>query len=546
MFYKGRVVTTSWHEDQATPAEFEAKQRFRRVRLWVVLVILLLGMWIFWRIVPEITPEYPDVVEHFKYGSIGTEAGNGLPYHIWKVLPLAFPEHLPNGGKGGYASLGFTIERDPQGNELDTPIGFSKRRLTGVERVGLNCAVCHSSTVRGTRDGAATLVPGMPAHKLDLLGYFKFVFDCGSDARFTTDYLLAQIDAHFTLTPVERGIYKIAIPVTRERILSLRERAKFMLEHPSGPGRIDTFTPYKTLHLNFIDLGSFFVGNADFPSLWNQQPREGMNLHWDGNNASVDERNISASFGAGATPVSLDTQRLKRVRDWIWTLPPPPYPASFGGDKTMASEGEPLYKRHCAGCHEIKVAKYRTGSGHEYGVGEVVPWDEIGTDRERLDSYSLDLNQNQYTLGTGTPWRFKHFKKTNGYANMPLDGVWARGPYLHNGSVPTLRELLDPPYDEADFKALGLPAIADVRDADVVSTMAKARTAGRRPPLFFRGDDVFDQARVGFVCDVPEDQGRRNGVYDVRVRGNGNAGHLYGTKLSAREKNAIVAYMKTL
>ena len=51
---------------------------------------------------------------------------------------------------------------------------------------------------------------------------------------------------------------------------------------------------------------------------------------------------------------------------------------------------------------------------------------------------------NQSTLYAGYPWRFQHFRKTFGYANMPLDGLWLRAPYLHNGSVPTLRDLLEP------------------------------------------------------------------------------------------------------
>jgi hypothetical protein len=36
--------------------------------------------------------------------------------------------------------------------------------------------------------------------------------------------------------------------------------------------------------------------------LWNQKPREGMQLHWEGDNDSVDERNLSAGLGAGITP----------------------------------------------------------------------------------------------------------------------------------------------------------------------------------------------------------------------------------------------------
>ena len=75
----------------------------------------------------------------------------------------------------------------------------------------------------------------------------------------------------------------------------------------------------------------------------------------------------------------------------------------------------------------------------------MTPNDEIGTDRKRLDSFSYEFAANMNLLYAGYPWRFTRFRKTNGYANMPLDGVWLRAPYLHNGSMPTLRDLLEPP-----------------------------------------------------------------------------------------------------
>ena len=53
-----------------------------------------------------------------------------------------------------------------------------------------------------------------------------------------------------------------------------------------------------------------------------------------------------------------------------------------------------------------------------------MPIDEIGTDRHRLDSYTPGLAANQNSLGAGDWWRFRHFRKTDGYVNMPLDGLW--------------------------------------------------------------------------------------------------------------------------
>ncbi|MGH9372692.1 MAG: cytochrome c, partial [Vicinamibacterales bacterium] len=101
--------------------------------------------------------------------------------------------------------------------------------------------------------------------------------------------------------------------------------------------------------------------------------------------------------------------------------------------------------------------------------------------------------------------------KTDGYANMPLDGLWLRAPYLHNGSVPHLRALLFPE---------------------------------QRPEVFYRAYDVYDWKNVGFVSSGPEAE--REGVrFSTAERGNGNGGHLYGTKLEADAKEALLEYLKT-
>ena len=81
---------------------------------------------------------------------------------------------------------------------------------------------------------------------------------------------------------------------------------------------------------------------------------------------------------------------------------------------------------------------------------------------------------------------------------MPLDGIWLRAPYLHNGSVPTLRALLF--LDE-------------------------------RPARFYRAYDVYDwQASVSSRRGT-EAEKRRRAVRHARA-GNGNGGHSYGRDLS--------------
>jgi hypothetical protein len=103
--------------------------------------------------------------------------------------------------------------------------------------------------------------------------------------------------------------------------------------------------------------------------------------------------------------------------------------------------------------------------------------------------------------------------KISSYQSPPLDGVWMRAPYLHNGSVPTLRDLLSP--------------------------------VAARPTVFFRGYDVYDPMNVGFVTSG-FDTRRLGWKHDTTERGNGNGGHLYGTTLPDAEKNSLIEYLKTL
>src|SRR5262249_7507174 len=260
----------------------------------------------------------------------------------------------------------------------------------------------------------------------------------------------------------------------------------------------------------------------------------------DGNQPIMEERNKNASFGTGAFPPTIDLKALGRIEEWLLHKEPPKYPFPINGQ--LSAQGEKLYAQYCASCHGRNGRDF---SGDK--VGKVTDIDKIRTDRHRLDSFTSDLVSTMGTIYTGYPWRFSHFHKTFGYANSPLDGIWLRAPYLHNGSVPTLRDLLNPAKD--------------------------------RPKVFYRGYDVFDQQKVGFVseeakftadgrsiaepndprCYFKFDTEKKEGKTPRdRNEGNSNAGHeawqkpdgtwegdYYGTRLSDDEKDAIVEYLKT-
>ena len=477
-------------------------------------VVLLL--WVVASVRADRPETYDDITMHFKYGSIGSEPGGSIldpiggalpPYWVLKSLPSICPEKLP----GGYASLGFVVE---PGHDL--PIGVSRRRRLGIDQVGLNCAVCHTGTVRDRADAEPRIMLGMPSQQLDLQSFVQFVLDCTLDNRTTADAIRGRLPKVNGPSYFERLLLRLGfIDRLKIQTLQLRNRIAPILSDRVprwGRGRVDTFNPYKAIQFNWsLDRlpENERIGAADFPSLWNQAPREGMHLHWDGDNDSVDERNLSASLGAGVTPVTVDHASLKRVRDWIWKMPPPKYP--YPVDAAVSARGATIYAQHCLDCHADH--RFRDGVKSGTHVGLVDDIDRIGTDRHRLDSYTAEFAMNQYALYPESAYRFTHFRKTNGYANHPLDGIWLRGPYLHNGSVPTLRDLLEVP--------------------------------GNRPSVFYRGYDVYDQERVGFVSTVPSANGQTFFRFDAALPGNGNGGHLYGTTLPDADKRALVEYMKT-
>ena len=151
---------------------------------------------------------------------------------------------------------------------------------------------------------------------------------------------------------------------------------------------------------------------------------------------------------------------------------------------------------------------------HASPVGR--PREVCSPGRTAVNGQTLPLpNQNMIFAGYESE-RFRHFRKTFGYANSPLDGVWLRAPYLHNGSVPTLRDLLEP--------------------------------SDQRPKSFYRGYDVYDQKKLGFISDVAHEEDRPYFLYNTDEPGNSNKGHegkAYGTELSTAEKDALVEYLKT-
>ena len=112
----------------------------------------------------------------------------------------------------------------------------------------------------------------------------------------------------------------------------------------------------------------------------------------------------------------------------------------------VGRRGQRVFSQHCAGCHAESGAR----------TGTAIPLGEVGTDPEHVLAWRQQnadrMNKVVRLLGASNA---DVQGAQDGYVARPLVGVWLLGPYLHNGSVPTLSDLLSP--------------------------------TGRRPSVFYRG-----------------------------------------------------------
>src|SRR5579864_6709943 len=136
--------------DEGTPATSTGRWRgwFKFICLSGAALLVLFAIYMAVRLTRDRPVEYADDVLHFEYGSTGGERTNGIPYWFWVALPELFPEYLPDKQSGrGYSAFGMIYEpgKDPR---YDLPVGMSMRNFRGIDVVYLNCASCHTGTVR--------------------------------------------------------------------------------------------------------------------------------------------------------------------------------------------------------------------------------------------------------------------------------------------------------------------------------------------------------------------------------------------------------------
>ncbi len=359
------------------------------------------------------------------------------------------------------------------------PMGLREGRLLFAKGIATDCLLCHGSSIFGKS------YPGLGNSALDIQAVFE---DMG---KATTGSGRLPFKFSNVRGTSEAGAFAVFLWSFRETDLSIRlQRHDFEL-------RDDLCEDVPAWWLLKKKKTMYFTGTADARSV-----RSIMQFMLTPDNSKAVFEKEEATFAD--------------IQAYIHTLEAPKYPLPI--DRMLAQTGEKLFDRTCAKCHGAYGEKWTYPN-------KIVPMDVIGTDATRFTGLSRKLGEHY-----NQTWFAKETKdgyaamEPKGYQAPPLDGVWATAPYFHNGSVPTLFDVLN---------------------------------SKNRPRIFTRsfktGSEDFDGVKVGWKVQVlpnGADRGlssyERRKTYDTTQPGRGNGGHTFGDHFSDDERRAVVEYLKSL
>ena len=407
-----------------------------------------------------------------------------VPLKLFEALPDLYPETFAP--EAMTRKFGLLYK---EGRSL--PIGFVTAPAMGMDRLTFNCSLCHTGTLAGE------FVPGLPPRDLDLQSFEETMLGTLSRPDFTADALLPAVKArHPELSWAEEANLRLWVALAKWQAPSRKPSP-----HRAGPGRFDLMGSFKQrLKLPMHD----FNAQMDIAPLFGQDtikryPRDGalggdpdlvryLIVRLSGDNSPMQEGRIPPW--------------VKDLNAYLFNLQPPRYPHPI--DVAKAREARQVFKNTCSGCH----GTYDLLDNEH--PNRIVPLSVVGTDPNRVrvwDQAAIDYVKHDPIMS--------RLELSPGVGMMPpsLRGVWATSPYLHNGSVPTLYDVLSAPES--------------------------------RPARFWRGGEPFDPVKVG-LSSVAAPASPKQFLYDTTIPGNGNQGHPFGVPLSEAERMAVIEYLKTL
>lgn len=505
-----------------------------------------------------------------------------ISYDIFLNLEVSIGEELfrSNANSERY---GLISQPSGKYNPDGLPIGISKTSIAtkigdwpAGDYAGLNCAACHEAQLnyKGKRvriNGGNTTI--------DFQAYVQ-ALNAAMQATLTNAAKFDRLATRLGMTNLE---YKRSLRERLEREATITKQYATHSSStfwPWGPARLDALSMISNRLVaglpGILENTSTPIAPVKPPFLWNAP--QGLWTQWSAVAQDPLVRNLSEAMGV-YMPINLRSQtpsqglfesnafilELDRVEKLLRRLAPPSWPEDVFGriDREKAKFGKALFVENCAGCHNswpylwTEPNKY----GKRFIVVGLVPQSYVGTDKTQAESIRQFAVTGQLSSILSPELRSKDvvpmadFKlsiqrgilKTaleklkltsaqlidlNGYRELPTapapnrvykagprDGVWATPPFLHNGSVPNLYEMLIP--------------------------------AGERSRRFCIGRE-FDPIKVGLDTTCKDG----SFVFDTSLLGNSNSGHSFqdgprgngiiGPLMTEDQRWALVEYLKSI
>jgi cytochrome c5 len=412
-----------------------------------------------------------------KYLLYGDSLTSGIPYALFKQF---FPTDFDLGRTGDNKGISYKFTAHNASN--------------GIRVVSPNCMTCHAESIDG-----------------------KVILGLGNN---TSDYTIDQSTPFNTLDEVivlyygnsskEEAAYK-------QFSKASKAIGKGVITKTRGVNPADKVFAILAAHRNQKDLiwndtPSNLIPNdvvpTDVPAWWLLKKKNALYYNAIG---SGDFSRLSSASGLLTMKDSSDARVLdKQMVDiiaYIKTLKAPAFTQQI--DKAAADKGKIVFVKNCSSCH----GKY--GAEESY-PNLLVDLNTIGTDPLLANTYKTYPEYNQWYNNS---WYNKNpgmasLLPTSGYIAPPLDGIWATAPYLHNGSVATLEELLN---------------------------------SKTRAKYWQRNFDnkSYDYTNIGWKYILKTSK-ENSETYDTTLPGYSNSGHTFGDKLTTEERKHLIEYLKGL
>ena len=490
-------------------------------------------------------PQSLNAEQSFLYSTTGTEI---MPLPVFKVLPTLFPDQFQPGGPGAgdwIEQYGFI--RGKEGVNEGLPQGFfisNHRPKSGspspVQFVGVNCSLCHTSVVKRSDADPGFVVHGMGSTSLDFIAWVDgFKTAMLDEKRMNPKTIFDTYERQFGRKLSLSEQLMIRLWLSQSRKLVQQNEAKIdepfggadlrnAEDMPNGPSRTQ---PFRNLVRNVMDRPAMLDrGYCKLPTLYQQKDRT-----WGQFDGSVHDkltRSVLAAMAIGATMQNLSmpeiSNNVEQSIQYTLDLKAPAFRSAFPDqklDQAKAARGAQVYAAHCDSCHGHPASD---GTNWVRGSQQdtVLPYQQIGTDKERVTFRYYDTLADVLvnSFPAKQPLRPKRedlrpgpMGRTLGYIDTPIPSMYARAPFLHNGSVPTLAALIN---------------------------------LKPRPDVYYRGANLYDPVDAGLIVPSQPDA-KRYFRFDTSQPGNSNKGHDYpwayhGAGWNQAQLEDLLEYLKTV